>query len=146
MYPVPVVKVAVILGGTRTLGVVPTTLSELAQAVAEGLPRAVVAEIATAAAPNRGAMRQRIAALVISPATYKRSLRLSPSSSERAERLARITTLAFQAFDGTETAQTWLNASHPLLNGRTPIETSASDLGARQVERLLHNIEHGLPI
>lgn len=146
MYPVAVAKVAATLGGARTLGTPPSTLGELADAVAHGLPRSVVPELAAAAAPKRGVLRRRVAALVVSPATYKRTKRLSPMASERAERLARVTALAVQALGNVEEAQSWLNEAHPLLGGRAPIEVAAADLGARQVERLLHNVEHGLPV
>ncbi|HME23422.1 MAG TPA: MbcA/ParS/Xre antitoxin family protein [Acetobacteraceae bacterium] len=70
----------------------------------------------------------------------------SPAASERAERLARITALAQQAFRNQDKASEWLNASHLLLANRTPIETAATDLGARTVERILTNIEFSLPV
>jgi putative toxin-antitoxin system antitoxin component (TIGR02293 family) len=146
MYPIAVAKVAAALGGARTLGTTPSTISELAEAVAHGLPRTVVRELAAAAAPRRGELRQRVAALVVSPATYKRSARLSPAASERAERLARVTALAHQALGSADEARSWLTEPHPLLGGRSPIEVAATDLGARQVERILHNVEHGLPV
>jgi RES domain-containing protein len=43
-------------------------------------------------------------------------------------------------------AWTSLTTAHPLLARRTPIETAATDLGARLVERIPHNIEYGLPV
>jgi len=144
MYPVNVAQVAATLGGQRTLGAPFTTVSELEAAVARGLPRAVVGELARAA--GDAASRRRIAALVVSPATYKRSPRLSPAASERAERLARVTALARQALGGDDAARAWLGEGHPLLGGRPPIAAAATDLGARQVERILLNIEHGLPV
>lgn len=87
-----------------------------------------------------------VAALIVSPATYKRSRRLSPAANERAERLARVTALAQQALGDAEEAKLWLTDPHPLLGNRAPIEVAATDLGARQVERILHNIEHSLPV
>jgi hypothetical protein len=33
-----------------------------------------------------------------------------------------------------------------LLGSSRPIEVAATDLGARQVERILHNIEYDLPV
>ncbi|HEY1930800.1 MAG TPA: antitoxin Xre/MbcA/ParS toxin-binding domain-containing protein [Acetobacteraceae bacterium] len=119
-------------------------MSELLDAVAHGLPRAVVPQLAARAAPDRGDMRRKVAALIVSPATYKRSRRLSPAASE-AERLARVTALALQALGDDDEAREWLNVAHPLLSHHTPIETAATDLGARMVERLLHNIEYSLP-
>lgn len=146
MYPLEVSKVAAALGGTRALGGEVRTLGELAEAIARGLPRAVVAGLSASAAPEDAVLRRRVAALVVSPATFKRSPRLSPAAGERAERLARVTALARQALGDTAAARTWLTEPHPLLGDQAPIELAATDLGARQVERILHNIEHGLPV
>jgi putative toxin-antitoxin system antitoxin component (TIGR02293 family) len=145
MYPIPVAKVAAALGGQHTLGAQLNTVSELAAAVALGLPKAVVGELAIQAASDLEG-RRRVAALVVSPATYKRSRQLSPAASERAERLARVTALAQQALGNADEARAWLGEKHPLLGERPPIEVAATDLGARQVERILLNIEHSLPI
>ena len=146
MYPLPIAKVSAALGGTRALGTRITTMDQLAAAVARGLARTVVPQLAAHAAPDSAELRRRVAALVVSPATYKRSLRLSPAASERAERLARISALAQQAMGDAAEAKLWLTDPHPLFGDQAPIEVAATDLGARQVERVLHNIEHGLPV
>jgi putative toxin-antitoxin system antitoxin component (TIGR02293 family) len=144
MYPVAVNKVVAALGGSRALGESVQDLAGLTAAVSRGFPRSVVREVANHAAPARGVVRTQVAALVASPATLKRSARLSPDASARAERLARVVALAQQALGGDEEARAWLTEPHPML-GAMPIEVAATDLGARQVERLLHNIEHDLP-
>lgn len=146
MYPLEVSKVMAALGGIRVVGSAPNTLVELAAAVARGLPGAVVSSLAANAAPDDLNARRRVAALVTSTASLKRRARLSPAASERAERLARIVALAIQALGDADEAKTWLNEPHPLLGSARPIDVSASDLGARQVERILHNIEHDLPV
>lgn len=144
MYPIAVAKVVEALGGPLILGEAVDDLAGLTAAVARGFPRSVVREVATHAAPADGSVRNQVAALVASPATLKRSTRLSPDASARVERLARVIALAQRALGGTEQAQAWLTDLHPML-GAMPISLAASDLGARQVERLLHNIEHDLP-
>ena len=145
MYPLEIAKVSAALGGVRALGCEPHSVGELSDAIAHGLPRAVVPELAAQAAPDRGDLRRKVAALIVSPATYKRNRILSPAASERAERLARITALAQQALGDADEAREWLTTPHALLSYRTPIETAATDLGARLVERILHNIEYALP-
>ena len=146
MYPLDVSKVAATLGGSAAIGTSPATVVELAAAVAKGLPRAVVGKLVANATPDDPELRRRVASLVASPATLKRGARLSPVASERAERLARVVALAHQAFGEAGAAQSWLNDPHPLLGNSSPIETAATDLGARQVERILHNIEYDLPV
>jgi hypothetical protein len=72
MYPVAVEHVAAALGGKRALGTTLATLDDLHAAVRQGLPRAVVAELARAAAQGKDDQR-RVAALVASEATRKRN-------------------------------------------------------------------------
>lgn len=146
MYPITVEKVAATLGGARVLVTEPHSLGELSDAIARGLPRDVVPALAAEAAPDRGDLRRKVAALVVSPATYKRGRRLSPAAGERAERLARVTALAHQVMGDRDEARDWLTQPHPLLGGQSPIETAATDLGARVIERILHNIAFGLPV
>ncbi len=146
MYPLEVRKVVAALGGERTVGSAPGTVSELAAVIAAGLPKTVVGELAANVAPGNAAQRRRVAALVTSPASLKRRQRLTPSASARAERLARIVALARDAFGDATEASEWLSSPHPLLGGVPPIEVAATDLGARQVERILQNIAHDLPV
>lgn len=146
MYPLEVRKVVAALGGERTVGSAPQTISELAAVVAAGLPKRVVSMLAANVAPKDAARRRRVAALVTSPASLRRRDRLSASASARAERLARVTALAREAFGDDKEASEWLSAPHPLLGDVPPIEVAATDLGARQVERILHNVAHDLPI
>ena len=143
MYPVPVEKVAAALGGERALNVRLATVSDLREAVRRGLPRAVVRELAKAAAYGKDDQK-RVADLVASEATLKRSQVLSPAASERAERIARVVALAQEALDSPAKAQEWLHRPNPML-GAAPIRLAATDLGARQVEQVLANIEYGLP-
>lgn len=145
MYPLDIAKVTAALGGVRALGCDPHSVAELSDAIADGLPRAVVAELAAQAAPDRADLRRNVAALIVSPATYKRNPRLSPAAGERAERLARITALAQQSLGDANEAREWLGPPHALLAYRTPIETATTDLGARLVERILINIDTPYP-
>jgi putative toxin-antitoxin system antitoxin component (TIGR02293 family) len=145
MYPVEVGEVVRRLGGERALGTRVKHLAQLDQAVARGLPRRVAAELVEWLAASRSE-RRALRALVVAEATYKRSARLPVAASERAERLARVIALAERALGSADEARGWLVEPHPLLEGRAPVEVARSDLGARRVERLLLNIEHGLPV
>ena len=146
MYPVDIAKVSAALGGAGIMGSSPDTVAALAAAVASGLPTGVVRALANHAASRDPEARRRIAALVVSPATMKRGARLSPAAGERAERLARVVALAQEVLDDSDEAETWLNQPHPLLGNARPIDVAATDLGARQVERILHDIEYFLPV
>jgi putative toxin-antitoxin system antitoxin component (TIGR02293 family) len=71
--------------------------------------------------------------------------RLSRAESERLARLAGLSGLAEFVWGSAALAQQFLGAPHPQLESRTPLEAAESEIGARQVERLLWSIEHGLP-
>jgi len=143
MYPIAVEKVAATLGGERILKTKVATVGDLHAAVRRGLPRGVVRELAKAAAHGRDD-RMRVAHLVASEATLKRGEILSAAASERAERLARVVALAHDVLGDPVRAQDWLHTPNLVLGG-APILLAATDLGARQVEQVLANIEYGLP-
>lgn len=143
MYPIAVEKVAAALGGERILKTKVATVGDLHAAVRRGLPRGVVRELAKAAAHGRDD-RMRVAHLVASEATLKRGEILSAAASERAERLARVVALAHDVLGDPARAQDWLHRPNLVLGG-APILLAATDLGARQVEQVLANIEYGLP-
>lgn len=84
---------------------------------------------------------------IIAEATYKRrSVRLTPGESERVERLARVFATAQYVWDDAAQAREFLHAVHPLLESRTPLAVSMSELGARRVEALLWQLFYGLPV
>jgi putative toxin-antitoxin system antitoxin component (TIGR02293 family) len=82
---------------------------------------------------------------IVPEATFKRRTRLSPTESERTERLARVIAAAERAWDDREDAREWLTKPHPELGKRTPLESAMSELGARRVEDLLDRLFYGIP-
>jgi len=71
--------------------------------------------------------------------------RLHPDESDRLLRLARVVDLALDLFEGDKkAAQSWLMLSNDALGGKTPIELSRTEVGAREVESLIHRLEHGV--
>ena len=139
-------RVSEVLGGTRTLKHRVRTLGDLHDLVAEGLPktsvRALLSHLSERYAVEVGPVRD-----VIAPrATLKRRrTRLSPTESQRLERLARIVAMAEEVWQDTVKAAAFLTRPHRRLGGRTPLQMAATDLGARQVEELLASIDFGLP-
>jgi putative toxin-antitoxin system antitoxin component (TIGR02293 family) len=68
-----------------------------------------------------------------------------PEASDTAQRIGRVHARTFDIF-GAEDAPTFLANPHPMLGGRTPLEAAITDLGGREVERILSAIEAGLPV
>jgi putative toxin-antitoxin system antitoxin component (TIGR02293 family) len=93
----------------------------------------------------------RFAELIwIAPRTIarrKESGRLKPDESDRLLRMARVTGLALQLFEGDlAEARRWLLAPQPALGGIEPIQLARTEVGAREVEHLVGRLEQGIPL
>ena len=69
---------------------------------------------------------------------------LSQEESDRAVRLARIAALGEQAFGDSVRAWHWLRAGKRQFKGRSPLQLTATEAGARLVEELLYRIDEGM--
>ena len=71
--------------------------------------------------------------------THRRARReaLSRDESDRAVRLARIAALAESVFGDSGRAWHWLRAAKRQFKGRSPLQITATEAGARLVEELL---------
>jgi putative toxin-antitoxin system antitoxin component (TIGR02293 family) len=75
----------------------------------------------------------------------KREGRFLPDESDRLLRASRLFGRALELFEGDRQAATdWLTAAQPALGGATPLDLAKTDVGAREVERLIHRLEHGV--
>jgi len=89
--------------------------------------------------------RKQLLYRIIPEATYKRRREhLSAEESERAERLARIFATAAYVWNSEEDARTFLTTPHAMLQGRSPLDVSMTELGARRVEELLWRLYYGI--
>lgn len=138
-------RVADVLGGRPVLHSRVRTWDELDRVVQAGLPKRSLQLVAERAI-EPGASVNEFVYSVVPPATFKRRTRLSADESERTERLARIVALAETVWDHEREARAFLNRPHPLLDGETPLNVARTEIGARRVERLLYDAEHGLPL
>jgi putative toxin-antitoxin system antitoxin component (TIGR02293 family) len=69
---------------------------------------------------------------------------LSKEESDKAVRVARITAMAEQVFGEPERAWRWLRKAKGRFDGRPPIEMLATEAGARLVEEMIVQIDHGI--
>ena len=119
---------------------------ELADAVAKGLSVDAVDRVCAAMAPADPSLRYRIVPKA-TLARRQRTRRLSRDESERLARLARIWAFAMEIWQSEATARRFLGEPHPLLAGRIPRELAAeTEIGAREVERLLGGIKYGTAV
>jgi putative toxin-antitoxin system antitoxin component (TIGR02293 family) len=71
--------------------------------------------------------------------------RLAGDESERLLRISRIFEHAVGLFGGDVSgAVAWLRAPRPALGGHTPLEYAATEVGAREVENLIGQLEYGV--
>ncbi len=68
---------------------------------------------------------------------------LSQDETERMVPLADITRRAIAAFGDSTAAAKWLSASNITLTGASPLEFVATDIGAREVRRVIAAIAYG---
>lgn len=120
-------------------------LPGLLESIDEGLPATLI-----------GTMEKRLEIgpkkmahlLGISPRTLKRRRErgtLSPVESERLYRIARLFRVAIRVFEREEEARSWLKRPQMRLGGEVPLEIARLEPGAREAERILVRIEHGIP-
>lgn len=64
--------------------------------------------------------------------------------SERLLRIARLFAHAVQALESEENARTWLKEPVRALGEESPLRFADTEPGAREVERLLTRLEHGV--
>lgn len=139
-------RVSEVLGGARTLKHRVRTLNDLHEVVAEGLPKPSVRALFSRLSARYDVEVQPLRDFVAPRATLKRRRsRLSPTESQRLERLARIVAMTEEVWRDRTAAAEFLTRPHRGLAGRTPLQMATTDLGARQVEELLASIEFGLP-
>ncbi len=138
-------RVVDVLGGQAVLKRSVRTWRELEDAVNDGLPKRALQAMAGRALPE-GSPAGTLVYRVVPIATFKRRTKLTPEEGARTERLARTVALAEGIWEDRDDARGFLNQPHPLLDDRTPLDVGATELGARRVEQLLHDVDHGLPL
>ena len=138
-------RVAEVLGGPTVLRSTVRTWVDLDRLVQAGLPKRSLQLVARRVV-EPGTPANRFVYRVVPAATFKRRTRLSTRESERTERLARIVALAESLWEDRSDARAFLNRPHPLLGGDAPLNVAQTELGARRVERLLYDVEHGLAL
>ena len=71
--------------------------------------------------------------------------RLSPNESDKLYRLATVFEQTVKLFEGdVPAAVKWLNLERTVLGGKTPLEMTATEVGARQVLQLIGRLEDGV--
>jgi len=107
----------------------------------KGFPISYVDRVNNLMEVNRSVLSQIID---VSPRTLSRRKTLKPSESERLFRISVLFQRALEVLGDREEARLWFTSSKKALGGKTPLEFSETEVGAREVEDLLGRIEHGV--
>nr|WP_258190091.1 MbcA/ParS/Xre antitoxin family protein [Stutzerimonas stutzeri] len=68
---------------------------------------------------------------------------LDAVASERLDRIADVSQLAEEVFEDREAAASWMSRPNKALGGGVPIMLCETEIGAKQVRRVLHALEWG---
>lgn len=75
----------------------------------------------------------------------KETGRLQTAESDRVLRASRLFARSKDLFDGDEeAARTWLMSPNRALGGAAPLEIAKTEVGAREVEKVIGRLEHGV--
>jgi putative toxin-antitoxin system antitoxin component (TIGR02293 family) len=116
---------------------------DLAKLVQERLPTSVIQSLR-----ETGLAEAEVQDLIISSkALAQREAAQQPltkEESDRAVRVARIMSLTSHVFGEPERGWRWLRKSKRQFDGQTPMQMLGTEAGARVVEELIAQIEHGM--
>jgi len=71
--------------------------------------------------------------------------RFLPGESDRLLRVSRLFAQALELFEGSRDAATgWLVAAQSALGDAAPLDLARTEVGSREVERLIARLEHGV--
>lgn len=118
----------------------------LAGKVAAGIPARSLSLLTKAL--GLGSIARTAALVQMSAKTAERRVRararLAPDESERVVRLIRLVSRAESVLENRASAREWMARPLAILGGKTPLELSATEPGARVVEQALGRLEHGV--
>jgi putative toxin-antitoxin system antitoxin component (TIGR02293 family) len=95
----------------------------------------------------RVSLEQLSSLIGISRATLHRRRkegRLQAAESDRVVRYEQLTAKAAEVFGSPEDAVSWLASPQRGLGGAVPLDYAKTEIGAREVEKLLGRIEYGV--
>jgi putative toxin-antitoxin system antitoxin component (TIGR02293 family) len=129
------------------LGVPAGGLPDVTRQLERGLPYRALEEFQRRTALTVAEVSSLISVPVRTLIRRRGGGRLQPAQeSDRLVRAARIFADAVRLFEGDdEAARAWLATPQLSLGGATPYEASRTDPGAREVERLIGRLAHGIP-
>ncbi len=138
--PAPAVEESAAFLGAGPLG----SPLVLAQAIREGLPIAAFFDLQERLALTTAALGEVLALPARTLQRRREEGRLSKEESDRLARLRRVFEAARALLGSDPAAAEWFQEPQAALAGSSPLALCDTEPGAREVERLLGRIEHGV--
>ncbi|MCY3841081.1 MAG: DUF2384 domain-containing protein [Gammaproteobacteria bacterium] len=113
--------------------------------VREGLPVQTVESLAGCLHVTSATMQRWLSLSKQTYARRRKQGRLSALESDRVVRYAELLHRAAGFLGDIDGAAHWLNTPSAALDGETPLDHATTELGARDVLRLIGRLEHGIP-
>jgi putative toxin-antitoxin system antitoxin component (TIGR02293 family) len=130
------------LGGPKILRA--GNLEDLRDRVRSGLPYGSLEAVTSAYAIDKIELALILHVPQRTLARRKKTRRFTAEESDRLFRVGRVAALAEDVLGGREKATSWLHRPNKALGRKSPLQSLDTDLGAAEVESLLHRIEHGV--
>jgi len=121
-----------------------TEKNELIQNIKKGLPISAFEKIQKELDVSADTLASAVNIASRTLARRKKEGRFQPDESERVLRIASLFDRALQVLHNQNRVKMWLKSPQKALGGKTPLEYSDTEPGAREVEDLLGRLEHGV--
>lgn len=135
--------VAALLGGPKVLGGI-AGAHGLVQVLRRGLPYASLQALSDLLKVDLGEVSAVVGIATRTLGRRKHEKQLSPIESDRLYRVASVTQLAVEALGGVEKAGLWLKRPNRSLGGEAPFSLLDTEIGVRQVEQALLQLNYGI--
>jgi len=119
----------------------PLTEMQVLSRIRKGIPKKALANLSKTLSLSKDAMCSIIG---LSSRTINRRQNLNPQEADKLYRVARVTALAINVLEDQQQAVEWLNSPKLALENQTPLSLLDTEIGAREVEKLLKRIEYGV--
>lgn len=131
----------------RRLGLRATSKLELVATVQAGLPYTAFESLQEELGIPSGKLAEAVLISHRTLARRKEKGRFQPDESDRILRIARLVDKTTRLFEGDRNdANRWFTTPKMALSGKSPLEFSQTEVGAREVEALVDRLEHGVII
>ncbi len=128
----------------QSIGIKSKNIDDMIQKVKKGLPVKSFEKLGKKLGVSDNLLSQIVNIPRRTLTRRKQQGRLNAEESEKVLRIARLYDKALDVFEDEKSAETWLKEPARGLGGDIPLEYAKTELGAREVERLLSRIEHGV--